>query len=120
MALLVAILVVAALLAGFLWLTYVERARGVRVFGRARAALDAKTAHIAATLSSETAWASLRRYVRVFADHVVHDIAHVALVVVRSVERSLTRLTRTVRTRLASRARKREAAEQENPTVPVE
>ncbi len=101
MTLLVAIVIVAAALVGFLFLTLLEARSGKRLFSRVRTVLDQKTEIAASYLGSTDARASLVRTVRMFIDHVVHDIVHVILVAVRFVERTLTRITREIRGRRA-------------------
>jgi hypothetical protein len=101
MGLLVAILVVAAALLGFLFLTSVERKRGRRFFEGVRETLDTKVESATAYVSSTDARASLKKTVRSTIDHVAHEVVHAILQVVRFVERTLTRITREIRGRRA-------------------
>jgi len=104
MGILVALLVVAALLAGFLWLTALERKRGKRIFERTRSALDHSTDETLSYLSSDTTRASVARSVRISLDHAAHEVVHGILQAVRFIERMLTRLTREIRGRRAKLA----------------
>jgi hypothetical protein len=118
MALLIAILVVAALLAGFLYLTSLEKKRGRRFFERTRAAFDAKVARMGAYLSSGETHASLAHKLRDTADHAVHEIVHGGLLGIRAVERALTRLAREIRGRRAKSLQEKNGGE--NPTDSVQ
>jgi hypothetical protein len=104
MGLLVAILVVAALLLGFLFLTSVEARRGRRVLEGTRRALDRKVEDAALYITSTDGRTSLIRTVRTLRDHIVHDIVHAILLAVRFVERTLTKLAREIRGRRAKEA----------------
>jgi hypothetical protein len=105
MGILVAILIVAALLLGFLLLTSFEAKKGKRVLSGAREALDRNAETAASYLVSTDARASLVHTIRTFLDHVVHDLVHAVLVAVRFIERTLTRITREIRGRRAKSAK---------------
>lgn len=93
----IAIAVVALLLAGFLFLTTVEAGRGARIAPAARAALDSVATRAAATLSSGRILTSAAHGASLAARHVVHEAAHIVLTVIRVLERTLTRIVRTIR-----------------------
>lgn len=95
-----------ALLVGFLLLTRYEMRRGVRVFARARARLDTRTADVGRRIESGEAADVLVQSVRQVGERLAHDVAHVTLIAVRFVERTLTQAVRTLRARRAENAPK--------------
>ena len=101
MALLVAIIVVAILLAGFLWLTRNEAKRGVRVLEPVRRALDAKTEKLEEHVRKLGSGAPLGKALQTGTDHLAHEVAHSVLQGVRFLERALTRAVRDIRGRRA-------------------
>ncbi len=101
MGLLIAIATFAVLLIGFLFLTAQEKKHGVRVFARARAALDTRTATLAHTMQEIDIGAFLWHALRAGVESVVHEAVHVVLLGVRTLERFLTRAARELRFRRA-------------------
>jgi len=98
MASLIFILVSLTLLVGFFMLSAYETRRGVRLFARERARLDGDVTRITFVLTHVDFGAFVRDLV-IHATHcIVHDIAHFSLLIVRAIERSLTRLVRFLRT----------------------
>ena len=87
-----------ALLGGFIILTALERRHG-RLFGEVRAKLDRWVGR-ATYIARHVDWSSfVKDMVHSSVERVVHDIAHASLVLVRSIERLLTRLVRSLRER---------------------
>lgn len=99
MALAIAFIVVALLLAGFLALTSFERKRGKRLFAGSRDALDARVSHANAVLSAADFGKLAYHGAHVAFDHLVHELTHAVLFVVRVIERFLTRAVRYLRDR---------------------
>lgn len=90
------------LFGGFLLLTVLETRMG-RVGERARARLD-RFAHRVEFVVAHVDWSALTKHlVRTGTERVLHDCVHGALVVVRFIERTLTRLVRSLRERRAGR-----------------
>ena len=114
MELLAALIIVAALLIGFLLLTSLEKRRGVREAAPVRSVLDEKVRGAVSYLASSSTHASLTQTVRTTVDHVAHEVVHKGLLVVRFVERTLTRLAREIRGRRAKQTNG------EPPTTSVE
>ena len=99
MAYLIAILVSFTLLGAFLALTRYETGHGVRFFGNVRSRLDAKTERVA-FIARHVDWsAAISHLVRTAAARIVHDVAHTILIIVRIVERLLTRVVKYLRSR---------------------
>lgn len=87
------------LLGGFLLLTGFERGRGLRVAGSFRNALDAKVAR-AAFIAKHVDWGAFVKHLSgTVLERVAHDIAHTVLLLVRTIERTLTRAVRSLRER---------------------
>jgi len=87
------------LLGGFLLLTAFERGRGLRVAGVWRNRLDAKTARMMFVVR-HVDWGAFVRHLAVTAfERVAHDLAHATLVLVRALERLLTRMVKYLRER---------------------
>jgi hypothetical protein len=87
------------LLGGFLLLVSFERGRGLRIMGAWRNALDRKIGR-AAFIAAHVDWgAFVRHLASTFTERVLHDVAHVVLRLVRSVERLLTRAVKSLRER---------------------
>lgn len=82
---------------GFLALTAYEGKRGSRVFASGRASLDAKVSETTGALKHVDFSAFLWHLVRDVTSRIVHDVAHVSLIVVRWLERFLTRIVRYLR-----------------------
>lgn len=97
MAYLIAILISIGLLVAFLLLTAFERARGVRLFAKARAKLDRRVGRGTFVIKHVDWNAFIRHLVQTAAARIVHDVAQVTLIAVRFVERLLTRTVRTLR-----------------------
>lgn len=103
MALLIALATVLILLGGFILLTSFERKRGTRFLAPLRARLDVYVQHTVQTLRSIDTDALAYVKVKAAAVHLVHEIAHQVLLMVRALERTLTGAVRALR-------RKKEAA----------
>ncbi len=95
---LAAIVLFAALLAGFLFLTAVEKRRGSRVLAPLRARLDVYTADAALKARSLNGGV-LRKRASVIGAYLVHEVVHGVLVAVRALERLLTNTVRALRAR---------------------
>jgi hypothetical protein len=93
------VLVSVFLFAGFLWLTRFEAARGAKLFADKRATLDAEAERIETAILHIDLSHFLRMGVRALIARVAHDIAHATLLIVRFVERTLTRAVRSLRER---------------------
>ena len=108
MAYAIAILLSVALFSGFIALTQFESARGIRVFGSVRNKLDRGTSR-AAFVFQHVDWGAFANHLmRAGAARVAHDIAHATLVVVRVMERTLTRIVKYLRSRHQEEAAKPE------------
>lgn len=107
MAYLVLFVLALVLFFGFLGLTALEGRRGTRFFAPARATFDAKVARVEAALQHVDFSAFAWHLTKDVSGRVVHDVAHVTLIIVRSLERLLTRIVRYMRGKVA-------------PAVPVE
>jgi hypothetical protein len=90
------------LFAGFLTLTAYESRRGTRVLERTRASFDAEVGRVSFITNHVDLPAYLRDLVRVVAARAAHDIIHAGLVIVRFLERLLTRAVRALRTERAN------------------
>lgn len=90
------ILLSLALLLGFLALTTVETRRGVRVFAPLRAKLD-ELAQASEELSRVDLAVFVLHLLRDATHRVLHDLAHLSLLLIRAIERELTRLVKHVR-----------------------
>ncbi|MBU6490974.1 hypothetical protein KGQ25_02365 [Patescibacteria group bacterium] len=99
MAYLVFILAALALFIGFFVLTQYEGRRSVRFFESTRARLDRSVRQIEFVFTHVDLGAFLRAETGRVASRVGHDIAHLSLRTVRTVERLLTRLVRHLRPR---------------------
>lgn len=93
----IAVAVPLALLIGFLVLTSIEAASGVRMLGGVRRRLDRRIGQLSFIIAHVDLGSFARETVRAFFERVLHDLAHGTLVAVRSVERMLTRLVRHLR-----------------------
>jgi len=96
---LVFMLIAVALFSGFLFLTYYEARRGVRVFAAFRNDLDAQVARAIAIVTHVDFEPLVRQQFQLLAAHVANDIAHLFLRTVRAIEHVLTRLVRHLRAR---------------------
>lgn len=99
MSYLIAIVVSFLLVVGFLALTAFESSHGVRVFGGVRRRLDRKVGQAGFILSHVDLGAFVRDSLREAAERVLHDLAHASLLIVRFLERLLTRFVRQLRGR---------------------
>lgn len=109
MAYLIFILITLALFAGFFALTKYEAERGMRFFAPSRARLDREVERVEFIVAHVDLGAFVYDEVRHFMSRVGHDIVHLSLIVVRAVERLLTRLVRYMRIRHAETAAPRES-----------
>lgn len=93
------IFIVAALgfLAGFFALTAYEARRGVRLYAAQRARLDSNIERIEFILAHINLGEFIQGELRHLASRIGHDIVHFSLLLVRSIERLLTRLVRRLR-----------------------
>lgn len=91
------ILVAILLLAGFLMLTAVEARRGVRLFAPLRAKLDENVAQASEELSRVDLAVFVLHLLRDATHRVLHDVAHLSLLLIRAIERELTHLVKHVR-----------------------
>ena len=97
MAYIIAIAIALGLFFGFLLLTRLETSRGARFFGRARAKLDERVGK-AAFVVSHVDWSAFTGHlVRTVTARIAHDVAHASLIIVRIVERLLTRMVKYLR-----------------------
>ena len=86
------------LLAGFLLLTEYEKRRGARFLAEHRMRLDQTVERVEFILAHVNLAMFLRDEIRHLLSRLGHDIAHLSLLVVRAIERLLTRLVRRLRT----------------------
>ncbi len=86
-----------ALLAGFLALTAREVKTGKRMFSGARERLDREAARIFFIVAHVDLAAFLRDVTQQVGKRIAHDAAHLSLVIVRFIERLLTRAVRALR-----------------------
>ncbi|MGH7175575.1 MAG: hypothetical protein ACREGR_04425 [Minisyncoccia bacterium] len=112
MAPLIFLLASLALSAAFFALIEWEHARGARLFARERARFDEQIARVGYVAENVDWGRYLSEQIRALSLRLGHDLAHLALQLVRFVERLLARTLRQLRTRVA-----REAAP-EAPTRP--
>ena len=86
------------LFSAFLFFARYEASRGQRFFADARGRLDASVLRTEFLLTHVDFESFLRDVIRTLAARITHDVAHLTLLLVRSVERLLTRLVRHLRT----------------------
>jgi hypothetical protein len=96
---LVLVLAPLALFAGFLALTKREAHTGARLFSLVRSKLDVFVERFHFVLVHVDLEAFLKHESRAFLTRLVHDTVHISLLIVRAVERVLTRAIRQLRTR---------------------
>ncbi|HEX5774961.1 MAG TPA: hypothetical protein VFY28_03325 [Candidatus Paceibacterota bacterium] len=96
---LIAILLALAALVGFLSLTYFETGRGFRLLARPRRRLDRRVGQAAFIIAHVDLGGFTRDTLRAAAERLLHDIAHASLLIVRFIERFLTRFVRQLRGR---------------------
>lgn len=89
-------------LVSFVLWAHLETTRGFRVGGPLRKRLDRHVSRTGFVLTHIDWHAFTRHVARTTAERVAHDIVHTTLVVVRAVERTLTRLIRSLRARVAT------------------
>lgn len=97
MAYLIAIALAFLLLGGFLALTRYETGHGVRFLGGVRSRFDRKVERISFIVRHIDWSAVLSDVVRTATARIVHDVAHAILIIVRIVERLLTRVVKYLR-----------------------
>lgn len=89
------------LLIAFVGFSYVETKTGVRFLGGMRRKLDRQVTR-ASYVATHIDWAGFFHHLaKSNAERVAHDLVHTTLLVVRATERTLTRLIRTLRERVA-------------------
>jgi hypothetical protein len=88
-----------ALFAGFFGVTVVEARTGTRYFGSHRTKLDKQAARIAFIIKHVNWVEFFTHLLQSFFERMIHDIAHVSLIVVRFIERQLTNVVRYLRDR---------------------
>lgn len=104
MSYLILIAVTFFLFSGFLVFAGVETRRGARIFKGPRTLLDKKL-HRISYIIRHIDWGGFITHVsKVVFERTAHDVVHFTLVAVRSVERTLTRVIRTLRERVAMRS----------------
>ena len=97
MAFLIAIAISFLLLSGFLVLVRYETGHGTRYFASARARLDSRVEK-AVFVARHVDWSAVVAHaVRSASARIVHDVAHAILIIVRILERLLTRIVRYLR-----------------------
>ncbi len=111
MALLLLIFATIALLAGFVAITTYETGHGMRFFNAERTWLDRQTERVSFIIAHVDLAAFLREEIQHFVQRIGHDIVHFSLQFVRAIERFLTRLVRTFRSREANVAPRESARE---------
>ena len=89
------------LLVAFVLWAHFETTRGFRVGASVRKRLDRQVARTGFVLTHIDWHAFTRHVTRTTLERVAHDVVHTTLVVVRAVERTLTRLIRSLRERVA-------------------
>lgn len=97
MAYIIAIVVSLILFFGFLLLVRIETGKGTRVLGGFRERLDVRATRLAFVIRHVDWAAFLNHIVRSVSARVAHDLAHATLVVVRVLERMLTRFVKYLR-----------------------
>jgi hypothetical protein len=107
---LIFILAALGLLSGFIALTNYETRRGMRLFARERADLDAKVTRAEFIFNHVDFAAFAREELRRAGVRIGHDIAHLSLEAVRMAERLLTRLVRHLRSHRMQEGAPRESA----------
>lgn len=99
MAFLVAIALSCLAFGGFLLLTAFEQSRDVRLLRVSRERLDARVGRASYVLAHVDWGAFFTDVTRTSAERVLHDVAHTTLLLVRALERLLTRAVRVLRER---------------------
>ncbi|MDB5195397.1 MAG: hypothetical protein JWO84_581 [Parcubacteria group bacterium] len=104
MSYLVAVLASLLLLVGFVMWSWLETRTGFRLFPRSRRRFDSKVARTAFVIRHIDWAAFFQHLARSSAERIAHDLVHTTLIVVRAMERMLTRTIRTLRERVAQSA----------------
>jgi hypothetical protein len=103
MSYLIAVLGSGLLLTAFLVLTWVETSKGARLLSGTRMRMDRHISR-ATYIVRHIDWGGFFSHVlKLSFERVAHDLVHAVLLVVRTVERTLTRAIRTLRERVALR-----------------
>ncbi len=102
MAYLVFLLIALVLFVGFVVLTRQETRRGSRYFAAERMQFDADTERFITVFAHADFPTFVKSIVRALIARIAHDAAHGSLIVVRFLERLLTRAVRTLRIHHAS------------------
>lgn len=92
------------LFVGFLFLTRAEERRGVRYFPSTRDALDARVSTMSVQALNTDIGETTASFLRRVGHRILHDVAHISLLAVRWVERTLTRAVRSLRAKRAQQA----------------
>ncbi len=99
MILIILIAIASMLFGGFLLLTAFEQGRGMRIAGSVRNSLDAKVARVSFVIA-HVDWMAFAKHLVVSAtSNMAHDAAHAVLMLVRYLERLLTRAVKSLRER---------------------
>lgn len=104
MYLLIALLASIALFTGFLALTALESAKRFRVAPVSRGKLDRQVKRLSFVVRHVDWSAFIGQLVRNAFEIIVHDVAHAILLIIRALERFLTRIVVGLRTRRLSRS----------------
>ncbi|MDB5189385.1 MAG: hypothetical protein JWL82_342 [Parcubacteria group bacterium] len=89
------------LLVSFLLATWLETRQGVRLFARPRRKLDKQVARVSYVVMHIDWAAFFAHVVQSAAERIAHDVVHTTLLIVRATERTLTRVIRSLRERVA-------------------
>lgn len=100
MSVLIAFLVAVGLLVLFLLLTAFETGKGVRILAPLRTRFDKQVSRFAFVARHVDFGAFIMHVIKAVGRRVAHDVAHITLIVVRAVERFLTRTVRYLRSRM--------------------
>lgn len=92
------------LFVGFVFLTRFEERRGMRYFPKTREALDGRVSAIGSKARTMDLGESTASFLRRLGHRLLHDVAHISLLAVRWVERTLTRVVRSLRAKRAEQA----------------
>lgn len=101
MSYLLAILISGSILLGFVLILAIERGRGVRFFPITRKRLDARVARLFYIVEHVDWGAFFSHVLKLTIDKIAHDIVHGTLIVIRGIEKYLTKAIRLLRSRLA-------------------
>lgn len=99
MAYLIAIALSLIAFGGFLLVTAFEQDRGIRIFRRQREQLDERAARLSFVVTHVDWSAFLAHLTKEGLERLLHDVAHTSLMIVRMLERELTRAVRAIRAR---------------------